>query len=99
MAGPEGVYQAGDIADLPDNRANYLISAGYAAKVIEKPVIETATAPPPEDTAATPVIAKMKVPELREFAAINDIDISGARRKDEIIAIIEPAGKDKTDQE
>lgn len=34
-----------------------------------------------------------KIDELREFAAANDIDLSGATKKDEILAVIIAAGE------
>ena len=46
MAGPQGVYQAGAVVDLPDEQAREIVSAGYAVaidvEVAESEPVETA---------------------------------------------------------
>lgn len=51
MAGPDGSYQPGDVADLPDPTAMAIIEADAAVPVTPKK--ETAVLPPVEQRAET----------------------------------------------
>lgn len=76
MAGPTGVYNAGQIIDMTEAQAKELIQGGYAVAcedsflfalpisskmpVKKAVVIETATVQPPETTMMEPEVKKRK---------------------------------------
>ena len=51
-AGPQGVWRAGDIVDVPENDARALIDAGWAEAETE--AVETATSQSATSQSATP---------------------------------------------
>lgn len=64
MAGPHGVYNAGQIVDMPEAQAKELIGSGYAV-ACEMPakkavVMESAMVQPPETTMMEPEVKKRK---------------------------------------
>lgn len=66
LAGPEGVRQPGDLFSVPENVADELIAGGYAELALRQgsgqvPVVEEATAEPPEKAVSRPR-AKRKRP-------------------------------------
>jgi hypothetical protein len=88
IANATGNHQAGAIVDMPDEAAAVRIAAGHAAPVDQPP-------PPPaedDDPATDPKpVDKMTVDELRTYAAEHDIDLGDAKKKADILAVIELA--------
>lgn len=67
-------HKVGDAIEVTEERASEILSAGKYIEV---------------DESKAPALDKMKVDELKAFAAERNIDISEAKNKAEIIAIIE----------
>ena len=83
-----GIWNAGEIAGFPAERAAELIAGGFAAAVGEPPA---AAAPAPEPPAKPPAFAKMKEAEIvawaRHFLGV-ELD-AAALKKAELIAEVE----------
>lgn len=70
------VYKAGGILELEESRVNEILEKGKFISPIEN-----------EETDLE--ITKWTVPQLKEFARLNNIDLEGATKKADIIAKIE----------
>ena len=67
-------HEVGEVIELTEERATEILSAGKYIEV---------------DESKAPALGEMKVDELKALAAERNIDISKAKNKAEIIAVIE----------
>lgn len=83
---------------VSDEEARRLVRRGLVVEVVE--VVEVAPAPAPPatdgdiDAGEGADLEGMTVDDLREYAAVSDIDLNGATRKADIIAAIRAAEQD-----
>lgn len=94
-AGPERTLEAGrtyDVpGDVPRDVAEQLLDGGYAVPVggRAKPAAKTPKTPPGGEAAGP--LDKLKVEELKAYAAENELDLGGATKRDDILAAIKAA--------
>ena len=75
-------HDIGEVIEVTEERANEILSAGEYIKEVK-----------PEGQPEGKPLDKMTAEELKAFAKENDIDISKAKNKAEILAVLQEAQK------
>lgn len=76
-------YTAGSVMDIPENDAKILLDEGVAIEVNQETTTAQVNAPKTED------YNSMSVAELKEYCKQNAVDLGKAKRKADILAVIE----------
>lgn len=84
------LYPAGDSATVNEDICDELLEVG----VINSNYETIATVPENPKT-----IEEMTIAELKEYAAENDINLGDAKKRDEILEVIQPAENEESPQE